>query len=247
MNSNSRYYLPSADWKAKQLVLSGDEAHHAVRVLREKAGNIIEVFDGKGQAAEAKVISISKSEVQLEVLNLLSFDKPKCQIELCQSIPKGSNMEWIIQKSVELGVSSIQPLLTQNTISRAEQLEKKKLKWQRTAIEACKQCGQNVVPEVKEPLLFKEWMSSNIELKGDLKIVAALDNRALPIKEILSQSGVKQHTASLLIGPEGDFSDDEYNALHDAEFSFASIGEIVLKVETAAIFCISILQYELNG
>lgn len=247
MNSNSRYYLPSANWDLKQLVISGDEAHHAVRVLREKVGNIIEIFDGRGQAAEVKIISISKSEVQVEVLNLLSLDKPKCQIELCQSIPKGSNMEWIIQKSVELGVSSIQPLLTQNTISRAEQLEKKKLKWQRTAIEACKQCGQNFVPEVKEPLYFKEWISSGVDLRANLQIVAALDSRALPIKEIVKKSEGEHHTASLLIGPEGDFSDEEYNALYDAGFSFASIGEIVLKVETASIFCISVLQYELNG
>lgn len=247
MNSNSRYYLPSADWAAKQLVICGDEAHHAVRVLREKVGNVIEVFDGKGGSAEARIIAISKSEVQVERLQLFQQKQPKCQMELCQAIPKGSNMEWIIQKSVELGVSSIQPLLTQNTISRADQLEKKKVKWQRTAIEACKQCGQNFVPEVKEPLNFKEWMSSRDEKGEGLKIVAALDSRALPIKKVITQRQGESRNASLLIGPEGDFSDEEYHSLHDAGFSFASIGDIVLKVETAAVFCMSVLGYELNG
>ncbi len=245
MNSVSRYYLAPTEWAEKQLVLTGDEAHHCVRVLRAKVGDQAEVFDGMGRSAQGIISAVSKSEVVIVVESVLQQVQDVCPLELCQAIPKGGNMEWIVQKSVELGVQAIQPLVTENTVARAEQMEKKRQKWQRTALEACKQCGQNWLPVVLPPMNFREWIESRE--RKDFEIVAALDVRSQPIHQVCDGLKSKGYTsARFLIGPEGDFSTAEYDSMHNEGIQFSSIGDIVLKVETATLFCLSVMGYELR-
>ena len=244
MNSLSRYYIPKAEWTSTALVLAGEEAHHCVRVLRGKQGDRLEVFDGEGGSAMCEITSATKSKVKLLLLSQHTQEQLSPRVELCQSIPKGSNMEWIVQKSVELGVSSIQPLISENTVARAEQLEKKRLKWQRVALEACKQCGQNFLPVVKPVLQVSDWIKKREH--ASFELVAALDPRSHSIQQVLGGKLAECESIRLLIGPEGDFSQDEYDTFYREEMHFASIGEIVLKVETATMFCLSALSYEVG-
>ena len=148
-------------------------------------------------------------------------------------------MELIVQKAVELGVASIQPLMTENTVAKAD--EKKLQKWQRIALEACKQCGQNWLPEVKQTLKFTDWEACRE--KAELEIVAALDHRSKPITEALSGHS-EVSSAALLIGPEGDLSHLEYDAAIKSGFMPVSLGDIVLRVETATLYCLSVIRYE---
>ncbi|MFR4417284.1 MAG: RsmE family RNA methyltransferase [Akkermansia sp.] len=140
-------------------------------------------------------------------------------LTLCQAVPKGANMDLIIQKSVELGVSAIVPLLTDRTIVRlnAREAEAKRQKWQRIALEACKQCGQNTLPKVALPVPFAEWLRGGIP--EGLNIIASLAPGVRPVREVLeaARSRSVRH-ASLLVGPEGDFTDRETAAL-EAGFS----------------------------
>jgi len=244
MNSISRYYIAPVQWQGQRVTLQGDEAHHCVRVLRSKLGDVIELFDGVGRYAQATIVQQSKSVVEVEVAEELRQARPACPITLYQAIPKGSNMEWIVQKAVELGVSRIQPLVTENTVVKPDQLKKKQEKWQRTALEACKQCGQNWLPEVLPVTKFSEWMDGFSAEDDEVNVVAALDPRSKPINDVIG--GKTGSAASILIGPEGDFSQAEYDAAIEAGFLPASIGDIVLKVETATMFCLSALQYELR-
>ena len=152
-------------------------------------------------------------------------------------------MELIVQKSVELGVSSIQPLISAHTVARPDSLRKKQLKWQRIALEACKQCGQNFLPKIKEPVLFSDWLKS--DPKFETAVVAALDDRAVHLKTILADSPVTGSVA-LLIGPEGDLSSEEYQSAYDLGFKPVSFGRIVMRVETATMYGLSILQHEIG-
>lgn len=157
----ARFYLPASEWAAPSWELRGDEAHHAAKVLRLKQGDSCVVFDGRGRAAHAVVAEPPRSSGVLLAPGEECPPAPElAHLTLCQAVPKGANMDLIIQKSVELGVSAIVPLLTDRTIVRlnAREAEAKRQKWQRIALEACKQCGQNTLPEVASPVPFAEWL-----------------------------------------------------------------------------------------
>lgn len=247
MNSINRYYLENAGWNAATLVLEGSEAHHCARVMRTKEGETIEIFDGKGRAALATVTSLSKEKVVAELQGEATHTPWTTQIHLKQSIPKGGNMELIVQKAVELGVSSIQPLITEHTVARAEQMEKKRQKWQRIALEACKQCGQNWLPEILPTLSFTEWVSQEgDDSPSTMKLVAALHPQSISAHNAFASHSDRPESVSILIGPEGDFSDAEYEQALSSSYQPISLGDIVLRVETATLYCISIIQHELS-
>jgi len=246
MNSISRYYLPRKSWITETLILTGGEAHHCTRVLRSKVGDLVEVFDGEGKSQKGKISELSKEKVVIDPTEEVKISERSSEIHLCQSIPKGGNMELIVQKAVELGVASIQPLITENTVARSEQLKKKQEKWQRIALEACKQCGQDFLPEVKEALQFSEFIKDP-ELRS-LNIVAALHPARVKFSDLFKGDKVNKGvtSASLIVGPEGDFSSIEYEQLLDRGYQPVSLGDIVLRVETATLYCLSVLKHEIS-
>jgi len=242
MNSLSRYYLSRSQWSAQQLILTGDEAHHCYRVLRSKVGDLVEVFDGEGAAVTGEIMELGKDRVLIAPTAEVTTSPREKPIHLCQAIPKGGNMELIVQKAVELGVSTIQPLITAHTIARAEQLRKKQIKWQRIALEACKQCGQNYLPEIHPAIPYAEWVKQQEPESGHLRIIAALHPSSIPFAQVFSEPA---QSARLLVGPEGDFSDTEYEQAFKAGFHAVSLGDIVLRVETATLYCLSVIKHEL--
>jgi len=248
----NRYFLPASAWSSGEdtaldsLKLSGDEAKHCARVMRANVGEKIEIFDGEGRSAITEIESVARSEVLCRVIEESVSLKPQHPISLYQSIPKGGNMELIVQKSVELGVAVIQPLITAHTVARPDSLGKKQAKWQRIALEACKQCGQNYLPAVRAPLTFSAWLAESEPESFGTAIVAALDDRAVHLKTLLEESGIKENV-SLLVGPEGDFSPEEYEQAYAAGFHPVSFGDIVMRVETATLYGISILQHEISS
>lgn len=237
----ARFFLNPEAWSAQPL-LTGDEAKHAAQVLRLRRGDRLTVFDGCGRSAAAEVTEVGRSEIRL-VLGEISLRPPLApEIVLAQAVPKGKTMDLIVQKAVELGVTSIQPLITRHTVVQVgdDDASRKSAKWQRVALEACKQCGQDLLPEVLPVREFGDWLS---DAAGDLKIIASLVPGARPLREILRGAGAPRQ-ATLLIGPEGDFSAAESAAAVAAGFQPASLGAIVLRAETAAFFGISALRYE---
>lgn len=241
MNSISRYFLPASQWQNDHVTLTGDEAHHCTRVLRSKLGETVEVFDGEGKSAQGEITYLTKDKVEITLNDDHSFSIAPSEIHLIQAIPKGGNMELIVQKAVELGITTIQPLITEHTIARAEQMDKKLLKWQRIALEACKQCGQNYLPTILPVQKFSNWIE--IRQSADLNLVAALLPTSLPLTEAFL---AKPTSASFIIGPEGDFSDPEYQQIIDAGYQPVTIGDIVLRVETATLYCLSVIKHELS-
>ena len=243
----SRFFLPPAAWLASgpQPALTGDEARHLAQVLRIQPGASITVFDGRGRRAPARVLEVTRARVALELGTALPTRPVLPVIALAQAIPKGKNMDLIVQKAVELGIASIQPLVTRHTIVHPG--EGKSEKWRRTALEACKQCGQDLLPDIPEALAFDPWLAAHADAAAavapELRLIASLAPAARPFREVLHEHPGTTH-ATLLIGPEGDFSPDETAAALAAGFLPVSLGTIVLRVETASLFCLSALRYE---
>jgi 16S rRNA (uracil1498-N3)-methyltransferase len=235
-----RFYLPPASWQSG--ALTGDEAKHLSQVLRIRSGETITVFDGCGKRACAEVLAISRDHIALRIGEAITPPPPLPAITLAQAIPKGKNMDLIVQKAVELGIARIQPLVTKNTIVQPG--EGKSDKWRRTALEACKQCGQDTLPEIADPMPFDRWLASLTESSG-LKIIASLAPGAKPLRDVL-HAHPGNTAATLLIGPEGDFTALETAAALEAGFLPVSLGDIVLRVETATLFCLSALRYEFS-
>lgn len=237
----SRFFLPAGDWD-QDPHLAGDEAKHLTQVLRLRAGDRIAVFDGQGRRGTAVVRQAHKQRVEVQLLEVTSSVAVRPRITLAQAVPKGKNMDWIVQKAVELGVAGIQPLLTRHSVALPR--DEKAQKWQRTALEACKQCGQDRIPHVAETLPFAAWLAQLPTAEPtELRLIASLAPGALPLRDVMRQQPAVQ-SAVVLIGPEGDFADDETSAALEAGFLPVTLGDIVLRVETAALFCLSALRCE---
>ena len=232
-----RAYLPPSSWTETPF-LEGDEAKHLSQVLRIQPGAVVTVFDGLGNHAQARVLSVYKQRVDLMLELAESAPTSLPDITLVQAIPKGKNMDWIVQKAVELGVSRIQPLVTRHTIvspggDKAE-------KWRRTALEACKQCGQFTIPIIEDPLPFAEWLANRPS--ADLDVIASLADNPRNFRETL-QLLPDLESITLAIGPEGDFSPEEMTAALAAGFVPVTLGDLVLRVETATMFCLSAIRF----
>lgn len=237
----ARFFLSPDAW-GEHAALTGDEAKHAAQVMRVRRGERITVFDGAGRSAPAEVTDVSKSEVRLKLGEVIAKPPLVPAIHLVQAVPKGKTMDLIVQKAVELGVSSIQPVISRRTVVQVddEDAGRKAAKWQRVALEACKQCGQDLMPVVQPPLSFDEWLRKGSE---GLKVVASLYPGARPLKEIFREAG-KPGDIVLLVGPEGDFTSEELKSVTMSGFHPASLGNIILRAETAAFFAISAARYE---
>ena len=168
-----RFYLAPKEWNAASPALDEGDSHHAVNVLRFTVGDWVTVFDGDGAEARAKIISLAGSRIQLRMSEKHRSQPLRCAITLAQAIPKGRHMEFIIQKATELGASRIAPLLSDRTVIQLDlgDAEKKRQRWLEVAIEACKQCGQNRVPEIVAPRTPKAFFENQEQI--ELMLIAA--------------------------------------------------------------------------
>lgn len=253
--STPRFFIPPAQWNPDKLVLDAAEAHHAFEVLRLKAGDRVTVFDGAGHEATVELGVASKTGASLKTLQQAKSAPLPCRITLGQAIPKGKNMDLIIEKATELGAAEIIPLISDRSIVRlsAEDAKDKQEKWRRVAIEATKQCGQNWLPEVAVPITPRAYFDSRP--KFDLMLIASLQPDAQHLKAILrdvmgegaSAKLKKPKSVLILVGPEGDFTPAEINLAKGAGCRPITLGPIILRTETAAIYCLSVLSHELHS
>lgn len=239
-----RFFLPPAAWNAASPILDSAESHHALNVLRLRPGDRLVVFDGQGAEAMARIAAVEEGRVGLTILEKTASRPLRCAFTLAQAVPKGKNMDFIVQKAVELGVSRIAPLLSDRTVVQLDDAEaaRKRDRWREVALEACKQCGQNRLPEIDLPRTPRAFLESGERF--DLQLIASLQPDARPIKETLA---AHPHPASLcvLIGPEGDFTPAELGLARGHGFYPITLGPIILRTETAAIYCLSVLSHEL--
>jgi 16S rRNA (uracil1498-N3)-methyltransferase len=245
-----RFHLPPASCRETLLRLDGREAHHALHVLRIQRGERVIVLDGAGTEYFCDVESATKNSLVLTVKEKKFTPAPPCSLTLLVAIPKGKLIETIIQKAVELGTHRIVPLLTERVVTQldGDGAEAKREKWQTVAIEAIKQCGTPWLPKVEPPQNITEFLARGEKI--ELSLIGSLQTeRRHPREWILDfqkQHGRLPHSAAAWIGPEGDFTLAELQAIEAAGVKPVTLGRLTLRVETAAIYCLSFLNYELQ-
>lgn len=245
-----RFHLPPEQCRARSLTLAGAEAHHASRVLRIRPGETVVVLDGAGRELTCAVTDLQRSTVALQVTRDRFVPPLPYSITLLLAIPKGKLIESVIQKATELGVTRVVPLCTERVIAQldAASAVEKGGKWQAIAVEAIKQSGNAWLPKVEPPMAFNAYLARAEPF--DLSLIGSLqEERRHPrawIEAFIEQHGKTPRTVAVWIGPEGDFTPAEVRAAREAGALPITLGRLVLRVETAATYCLSVLNYELQ-
>jgi len=190
-----------------------------------------------------------RDKVRLQVIQKRFIPPLPWQITLLQAIPKGKLFESIVQKATELGVWRIVPLLSERVVMRLGQKAEKAGKWQSVAVEAIKQCGSAWLPRVETPLTPEQFLAR--EEQFDLPLIGSLQTDAQHPRQYFSnfqtQHDSPPKTLCVWIGPEGDFTPAEMTAIQGAGVLPITLGRLVLRTETAALYCLSIINYELQS
>src|SRR5437763_606614 len=246
-----RFYIAPEQWNPDAPTLTGAEAPHARDALCKNCGEKLVVFDGRGREMTGEIVDLGSREIGLRKLHEAETPPLRCRIVLGQAIPKGKHMELIVQKAVEIGAAEIAPIISDRTVVQvdSESAAQKQSKWQQIAIEAAKQSGQNWLPRVHMPKKLAELFSAAALESFDLRLIGSLQPDAQHLKKILGDySSEHQHrpwSVLMLVGPEGDFTPAELALARRHGCQPITLGPIILRVETAAIYCLSILSYEL--
>ncbi len=225
------------------MLLTADEAWHAVRVLRLKPGSEIEVVSSDGQAARALITGVAGERVELKLLEAVErSSEPAIRITLAQGLAKGDKFDYIVQKAVELGVSDIIPLVSQHCVVKydAAKQQQRLVRWQKIAAEAAKQCHRTIIPVVQEFTHFDKLLTNLTAFQTTLFFYEQEDQ--LGVKQILRQSA--KGPFLLIVGPEGGFSQLEASGARERGAHVVSLGPRILRTETAATTALTIVLYE---
>lgn len=241
---HARFYHPAEIAIGQLIELSVENKHHAARVLRLKKGDAITLFNGHGGEFSAHIENISKSSttVLIDAYHDIDRESP-LDITLAQAICVNEKMDWIIQKAVELGVTSIQPVTTARSIVHlSDARSSKRLQhWQKIIISACEQCGRNHLPRILPLILLPEWLSNKKATQSSHDLNLMLSTTATESLRNIPQPPASTHIA-LLIGPEGGFTQEEEVAILHTGFIPVRLGKRILRTESAALAAVSALQ-----
>ena len=245
-----RFYLPPEHASGPTLVLGGREAHHGLHVLRLAPGETVTVLDGAGHQCLCQVQERERDRVVLRVQERREVAAPLCAVTLLQALPKGKIIESIIQKATELGAFAIIPLLTERVVSQMDPAgaAAKAAKWQAVAVESIKQCGSAWLPKVAAPVTPRQFLARGES--SELSLVGSLQNPARHsseyFREFETAHGRKPRSVSVWVGPEGDFTAEELELIQAAGALPITLGPLVLRSETAATYCLSVVNYEIT-
>jgi 16S rRNA (uracil1498-N3)-methyltransferase len=228
---------------AAEVLIEGQDAHHIGRVLRLQVGDTIVVVAPDGQAGIAKIKSIALDHVMLTLQDVILEQKEApISVYLAQGLPKSDKMDYIVQKAVELGVKAVYPFTADHSVVQYDQAKKnsRREKWQKVAVEAAKQCGRTVVPVVG-PIQGLAEVLANIP-EETVVIMLYEGQTSKGIKEVLAEN--RNSNYLLIVGPEGGFSTKEVALCEKYRASIVTMGQRILRTETAALAGVTIIMYE---
>ncbi|TAK90164.1 MAG: 16S rRNA (uracil(1498)-N(3))-methyltransferase [Burkholderiaceae bacterium] len=230
-----RFYYPALPDAGGPVDLPAALSHHAVTVLRMQPGEALVLFDGHGREAAASVIEARKQALRVACEPPVAIDRENAlQITLVQALPSGDKMDWIVEKCTELGIAAIQPIQATRSVVKlqGERAEKKQQRWQDIAIAACAQCGRNVAPTILPVQSCASWLSTPPKPGLHLLLDLAPD---IPRLSQLDFTAVKSAAITVMVGPEGAFTDEEISQALAAGFQAVNLGRRILRTETAGV------------
>jgi 16S rRNA (uracil1498-N3)-methyltransferase len=216
-----RFHLPATLPPGESVTLTGDEAHHASRVVRVREGEAVELFDGRGRAVSGVVTSVGR-DVIVQLGTEVPSRESRLHVTLAMAIINLEKFELVLQKATELGVRAIVPLVTDRVELRRERYAGKMERWNRVVFEAVKQCGRSVIPALEEPAKFDDVVA-----RDGTRILFDLDESPAPATQV--------DAVTLLIGPEGGWSERELTLARERGVYVERLGPRRLRAETAAI------------
>ncbi|MEI6357333.1 MAG: RsmE family RNA methyltransferase [Verrucomicrobiota bacterium] len=244
-----RFFLPPDRTRGDVLALSEEDAHHAARVLRVQVGEPVVVLDGAGGELACVVASAGKRDVTVRVVKRTPHPPRAAEVTLVQAIAKTKAMDGILQKSVELGAARVVPLVADRSISVPGDAEDKRSKWQTIATEAAKQCGAVWLTRVDAPQSPSTWIRRGERF--DLVLIGSLldepRHARTHFERFLGEHGRLPRSVAVIVGPEGDFTTEEYAAFKAAGAKAITLGPLVLRCETAATYCLAVVNHELSA
>ncbi len=246
-----RFHIPPSSANGAEVLLSPEESHHALRVLRLGVGEAVTLLDGAGVVARGEILAVDRRAVRVAVRERVVHPPLPCAVTLLQALPKGRLMDTIVEKATELGAARIVPLLTEHTVSRPDEnhAASKLEKWRTTALEAVKQCGNPWLPRIEATVTFAEFLRRDEQF--DLALVASLHAGARPMRTIFAEFAAREQrraaTVAVWVGPEGDFTAPEMATLVSNGVQPITLGRLVLRCDTAAVSVLALAMNEAAG
>ena len=235
----TRLYTDHALRADDDIALTGDSAKYVGRVLRLRPDDEITLFNGDGFDYPSIIRALGKSSVTVTVgAGRENLSESPLALHLVQGVSRGERMDFVIQKSTELGVSRVTPVLTEYSVVKLDEkrAEKRLAHWRGVAVSACEQSGRSVLPEVEAPVSLRDWLGANLAVAGTRLILKPGCTAQLGVTDL------SDHSITVLVGPEGGFSEQEYELADAAGFSSVGFGPRVLRTETAALSILAALQ-----
>lgn len=232
-----RFYIDDLLIVDQQIEVPSELAHYMSNVLRLRVATPIVLFNGNGSEYPSEIVDIQKRKASVLINAQISISpESPLHLHLGQGVSKGERMDIALQKAVELGVSEITPIITENCNVKLDpsRWEKKHLSWQKLIIAACEQSQRNVIPKLHEAVTMHQWLGQTSELD---KIILAPG-----AKTYLSMLTKPQKGFRIVIGPEGGLSEQEVYTATETGYTPVNIGSRILRTETAAIASLAILQ-----
>lgn len=233
----ARFPISNKNISNREAIITGSDYRHIVKVLRLKPGHELVLFDESSFEHVGRIVEINRTDIRVKILTSTKVDvESDTQITLLQGIPKGTKMDFIIEKATELGVKSIVPVVTERSQVRET---KKATRWQRIATESSKQCGRVTPPEIHQVIGFYDC---GIYCRGsDLRLIC-YERCRTNLSDYIKRISQPTINVIIFIGPEGGFSELEINFATEWGFSPVRLGRRILRTETASIVAVAILQ-----
>jgi 16S rRNA (uracil1498-N3)-methyltransferase len=250
--SRRRLFVPAAELGGARVTLTGDEHRHVARVLRARPGDTLTLFDGAGTEVDAEIIRVDAREAELTLTARRTVRAAAVDVTLLVAVPRGERMDVLVQKTTELGVGRLVPVVTGRSVARPEAGSARQPRWEKIAREAARQCGRADVPRVDEPtplamaLAAPELPATRLALWEG---APARGEEARSLRAALAGAfdGAPHPAVALLVGPEGGFADEEIAQARAAGFAPVGLGPRILRVETAAIVAVALAQAAAGG
>ena len=236
-----RLYISPEKLQGARATIDEAAHRHLIKVLRLAPGAAIQVFDGAGTVIEARIASVGKASVEITLGERFHVSAPPCAITLLQSLPRGERMDFIVQKTTELGVARIVPVLSEFGMVKPSATRRQR--WQTIAEEAARQCGRADVPDIADFLTLRPALAQ-FSGKAGARFMLWEGERARSFRAALA-AGPRE--VALLVGPEGGFSHAEVGAAGEAGFIPVSVGPRILRAETAAMVAVALAQAAAGG